>query len=518
MTRAFPICLFRRQRWLLEKLWCAERAIQGHWGGLKVALSSLHRGRTGASFDIASCFSRGKPVRKRPRMTPLTILPAMGALTFLSALRPFVFAERTRIVTLNLIAATSFTIALALFPDDIGIAFDRATGVPGLGYLISRLTISLAAVVFVGTHTYAANLWDRTRKALLILPVTVAALLFVVCWALGHGLVDHAPETAYYHGYHGRPGTVFWTSVARGLIILCYSIYGVYIFGRESRTEEKGWRWVSLVLVAAFVGSVLDGLAAIASALAEFTGRPSPLLLSTTSLAVIGCCGVIMTCYLIYADVRPLVRYVRALRRANATYRALHTEHEAIKAERAALAAEHQELEKTRDQIITISTRLDDQYTQARKWVDQNFIAAAKCVCDREQLGEEDRQLFLQAARDITLNPENIHLLVNDQSLDPGEARTGALEFASLAGRGLYFYSDADLIGALAMGAEEFGVELPRNPTERHQRLGRRLGDLLRSYDHPADKLATYRKMRAASIAANDELAAALLGNEERDS
>ncbi len=76
-------------------------------------------------------------------MTPLAVLPAMGVLTFLSALRPFIFASRTRIVALNLIAATSFMIALLLFPDDIATAFDRAIGVPGLGYVISRVTISL---------------------------------------------------------------------------------------------------------------------------------------------------------------------------------------------------------------------------------------------------------------------------------------------------------------------------------------------------------------------------------------
>jgi len=446
-------------------------------------------------------------------MTQTVILPAMGVLTFLSAARPFFFAERTRIVALNLIAATSFMIALALFPDDNGRALDHATGVPGLGYAISRLTISLAAVVFVGTATYAADLWDRTHKLLLIPAVTITAVLFAVCWSLGHGVVERAPEAAYYHGYHGWPATVFWTSVARGLIILCYSVYGVYIFSREFRREEKGWRWVSLVLVAAFAGSVLDGAAAIASAVAEHNGHPSPTLLSVTSLAVVGCCGVIMACYLIYADVRPLGRYIRALRRADATHRALQREHVAIEDARVALAAEHREVEQARDQVIALSTRLDDQYTQARKWVDQNFIAAAKGVAARERLTEEDRALFLQAARDITLNPENIHLLVDDQSLDPADAARGAWEFATLAGRDLYFYSDADLIAALAMGAEEKGVTLSRVPAERHRCLGRLLGDLLRSYDHPADKLTAYRKMRADSAAANDELVAVLLGD-----
>ena len=447
-------------------------------------------------------------------MTPLAVLPAMGVLTFLSALRPFIFASRTRIVALNLIAATSFMIALLLFPDDIATAFDRAIGVPGLGYVISRVTISLAAVVFVGAATYASNLWDQTHILLLIPATAAAALLYVACWMLGHGPLDHAPEAAYYHGYHGQPASVLWTSVARGLTIICYSIYGVYIFSREFRTEEKGWRWVSLVLVAAFAGSVLDGAAAIASALAEHAGRPSPTLLSVTSLAVVGCCGVIMACYLIYADVRPLWRYAQALYRADAAYRALRVEQAVAKTERARLIAERQELERVRDQVITISTRLDDQYTQARKWVDQNFIVAAKELAAREGHSAEDRDLLLQAARDITLNPENIHLLVGDQSLDPAEAATGALEFATLAGRDLYFYSDADLIGALAMGAEEFGVALPREPTERHRRLGRLLGDLLRSYRHPTETLVAYRKMRADSAAANAELVGVLMGDQ----
>lgn len=445
-------------------------------------------------------------------MSPLAVLPAMGVLTFLSALRPFLFATRTRLVALNLIAATSFMIALLLFPDAIAMGFDHTAGVPGAAYLISRLTISLAAIVFVGAATYASNRWDRRHALLLIPAVSVAALAFVACWTLGHGPLDRAPEAAYYHGYHGRPATVFWMSVARGATIICYSIYGVYIFSREFRGGEKGWRWVSLVLVAAFAGSVLDGVAAIASALAERVGRPSPALLSATSLAVVGCCGVIMACYLVYADVRPLWRYAQALRRADATYRAQQHERATIATARADLATERAELERVRDQVIAISTRLDDQYTQARKWVDQNFIAEAKALCARARLSDEDGALMLQAARDITLNPENIHRLVADQSLDPADAATGALEFATLAGRALYFFSEADLIAALAMGAEEHGVTLPRVPTEQHRRLGRLLGDLLRTYHHPVDKLTAYRKMRVDSAAANDELVATLLG------
>jgi len=447
-------------------------------------------------------------------MTSLAVLPAIGLVTFLSALRPFLFAERTRIVALNLAAATSFLIALVLFPDDIAISVDHASGVTGLGYLISRLTISLAAVLFLGAATYAADLWDRPHRLLLVPAVALAALAFVVCWVAGHGLLDQAPEAAYYHGYHGRPASVFWTSVTRGLTIIPYSLYGVYIFACAFRTEEKGWRWASFVLGVAFAGSMLDGVAAIASAIAEQRGRPSPVLLSATSLAVVGCCGLIMSCYLVYTDVRPLWRVIRAFRRAQATYRAARAELVAVRHERTRLAREREELEQVRDQVITLSTRLDDLHSLARKWVDHNFIALAKEACVRERLGCDERELFLQAARDITLNPDNIHLLVDDQSLDPTEAATGALEFATLAGRDLYFYSDADLIAALAMGAEEFGIALPRVPTERHRRLGRLLGDLIRAHRHPDDKLTAYREMRADSAAANDELVAALLGHE----
>lgn len=417
-------------------------------------------------------------------------LPWIGIVLFVATLRPII-VKRTRVTVLNMIAVTFLMIAFILWPDQNGMALDRALHVVGLGQLVSRVFITLAATLHPVAVSISIGLWDRARKLMLV-PVVVFGAIYVVFWFLVHGEHGYDLETLFYYGYHGRPDTVLWLSLARGITILFYSSFGVYVYAVVAVRARDQWRWTAIATGAVFVGCVVLGLVAIAEALADRAGTPSPALLSFFSLLLVGCGGLIMIVYILYTNVRPLwglIQEVRALPRLRA------------------------ELLHLRDDVRDFNVRLSDVIILLRSYADPDLVRAVKESCRRQGLPEDECRVAEEATRWITFKPENIHRLrrYDDQALETREvAARGAQEFALLAERGLYFYGDVYIVAALAMGAERLDITLHRPPGEWHRNLAAIIADVLAAYQQPQEKLMAYRKELAVRDAAKRDLLDAL--------
>src|SRR5579885_2089152 len=166
-------------------------------------------------------------------------LPWIGIALFLGTLRSIV-AKRTRVTVLNTIAVTLLMVAFILWPDENSIALDRFLHVAGLGHLISRITITLAATLHPVAVAVSIGLWDR-RRQLMLVPIAVFGAIYIACWFLVHGEHGYNLEKLFYYGYHGRPDSVLWLSLMRGGTILCYSTFGVYVYAVVARRAQGLW-------------------------------------------------------------------------------------------------------------------------------------------------------------------------------------------------------------------------------------------------------------------------------------
>jgi hypothetical protein len=274
----------------------------------------------------------------------------------------------------------------------------------------------------------------------------------------------------------------------RGATILCYSTFGVYIYAVVARRAQGLWRWTALATGTVFVGCVVLGFVAVAEALADRAGAPSPALLTLFSTLLVGCGGLIMIVYILYTNVRPLWQLIREIKD---------------------LPQQREELRRLRDDIRDLSVRVSDQIIPLRSYADPVIVRRIKEASQRAGVSEEEARVAEEAARMITLRPENIHQLrqYDEQALIVREvAAQGAKEFAILAASNQYFYGDVMIVAALAMGAERLGVTLHREPQGWHRRLGALIAEVLATYEQPAETLAAYRKEKAASDAAKHEL------------
>ena len=413
-------------------------------------------------------------------------LPWIGIVLFMATLRSVV-VKRTRVTVLNIVAVTFLMIAFILWPDENGMALDRALHVAGLGQLVSRVFITLAATLHPVAVSISIGLWDRARKLMLV-PVAVFGAIYIVCWFLVHGEHGYDLEALFYHGYHGHPDTVLWLSLARGITILFYSSFGVYVYAVVAARARDQWRWTAIATGAVFVGCVALGIVAIVEALADRAGVASPVLLSLFSIMLVGCGGLIMVVYILYTNVRPLWRFVQEVR---------------------ALPRMRDELLHLRDDVRDFNIRLSDVVVLLRSYADPDIVRGVKESCLRQRLPKDEARVAEEAARWITFKPENIHRLrrYDDQRLETRDgAAHGAHEFAILAERDLYFYGDVYIVAALAMGAEQLGVTLHREPQDWHRRSAAIIADVLATYQQPEETLASYRKEMAERDAAKRDL------------
>lgn len=418
-------------------------------------------------------------------------LPWIGIVLFAATLRPII-VKRTRVTVLNMIAVTFLMIAFILWPDENGMALDRVLHVAGLGQLVSRVFITLAATLHPVAVAMSIGLWDRTRKLMLI-PVAVFGAIYVAFWFLVHGEHGYNLEALFYYGYHGRPDTALWLSLSRGITILFYSSFGVYVYAVVAARARDQWRWTAIATGAVFVGCVALGIVAIVEALADRAGVTSPVLLSLFSIMLVGCGGLIMVVYILYTNVRPLWQLIQEAR---------------------ALPRMRDELRHLRDDVRDFNVRLSDVIVLLRSYADPDIVRDVKDACQRYGLTEDECRIAEEAARWITFNPENIHRLrrYDDQALETrAVAARGAQEFAILAERGLYFYGDVYIVAALAMGAEQFGVTLHREPQDWHRRTAAIIADVLAVYHQSEETLASFRKEVAERETAKRDLLDALV-------
>src|SRR5438552_1515029 len=94
-------------------------------------------------------------------------MPWLGGILFLATLRPFA-QKRTFVTVTNMVAATCCLIAFILWPDENAITLDHIVGVTGLGFLIGRLTLTLAVVLHTIAVCASIGMWIRLYKLLMI--------------------------------------------------------------------------------------------------------------------------------------------------------------------------------------------------------------------------------------------------------------------------------------------------------------------------------------------------------------
>lgn len=439
-------------------------------------------------------------------------LPAFGIALFATCLTPLIH-KRTSVTILNACAAALCLVAFCLWPDSYGLAFDHAVHGVGVAFLISRITITAGAVLHIVAVAYGIDRWDRALQRTLIWPVTLSTGLFALFWGLAHHSHVASPETLFYHGYHGRPDIVLAMSIARGVTIMWYSAIAVYLYvyvGLESyRTRQ--WKelltpvtTMSLIFVGSFVIGVIDMVEAVADH-AGRTGRIIALLPEISFMGLVACIGAFVVVYLINLTARPIWSVGRDVRYAPERLTAIRRATAELELARAKLAQERANWEQVRADVRDLSTRVDSKLIPIIPYADPDVERAMKDESAKEGLDDEDRELGLTAARTLTLHPDHIYRLrkPGEQGLDPaaldadGELASGTRHFAKLSERDLYHYAEANLVLALALGAERFGVPLRRQPEERHRRVARVLARVIERYDQPYSYVTAYQKEMA---------------------
>lgn len=146
-------------------------------------------------------------------------------------------------------------------------------------------------------------------------------------------------------------------------------------------------------------------------------------------------------------------------------------------------------------------------------YADPNIRREVNAECDREAIPYEERLVVQAAAVIVTLHPKNLIRLrqKGEQALDSSarEQRDTIAVIAELSATDVYFFSDADLIAALACGAEELGIDLRRQPHAGHRCLATLLARVLERYEQPEGYRAAYqselqRREREKQVMARD--------------
>src|SRR5438128_9012781 len=119
------------------------------------------------------------------------VLPLLGCILFIIILSRMLLS-RTRVTVLNMVAATCALVAFALWPDAYAMAFDHWIQDAGVGFYLSRLTITAAATLHIIAVAYGINRWNRRQALILVPPVLVLTGLFTLFWAQAHG--SRAPQ------------------------------------------------------------------------------------------------------------------------------------------------------------------------------------------------------------------------------------------------------------------------------------------------------------------------------------
>jgi len=439
-------------------------------------------------------------------------LPAFGVALFAACLTPLIH-KRTTVTILNACAAALCLVAFCLWPDSYGLAFDHAVHGIGVAFLISRTTITAGAMLHIVAVAYGIGRWDRKRQRLLVWPVTLSTGLYVLFWGLAHRSHVADLETLFYHGYHGRPDTVLAMSVARGVTIMWYSAIAVYLYLYVALESYRARQWKELLtpvttMSLIFVGSFVIGVIDMVEAFADHAGRTGhiiALLPELSFLGLIACIGAFVVVYLINLTARPVWRVGRDVRYAPERLTEIRRATAELERARAELAEERVDWERVRADVRDLSTRVDSKLIPIIPYADPAVERAMKDETAKEGLDDEDRELGLTAARTLTLHPDHIYRLrkPGEQRLDPdalgadGELAAGTRHFAKLSERDLYHYAEVNLVLALALGAERFGVPLRRQPEERHRRVACVLARVLERYDQPYSYVTAYQKEMA---------------------
>lgn len=417
------------------------------------------------------------------------ILPVLCSIVVLALLIRFLISP-TRILGLNLLSSAIAVVSFSLLPSRFSLAFDHAIGHVGVGYLLARLGFTTA----VSFHGMAVRLgvgdWKRVTKMRVFPVLLLLTAVFVLCWILTQRLPASDPTALYYQGYRGRPDTVFWMSVSRGLTIIWYSAFAAhaYILAARQNPAATLWRAVVQAPVLVCVGFVANGalgVIALIEALSDYVGHPI-LLPEVYFSALILAIGSIMVVYVLYMTIEPVRTWYHDMRAAPAL-----------------LAAAKQ----TRSEAQYYFSETVDTEILLRDYADPDILRIAKEVCATAGLDREDRETVLAAAREMTLRPDHIDKLrhVGEVSLDvdgmaaPVPAAEVARYYATQSQRSDFdFLADRAIIAALACGAEHLGTPFSRPITERHRRLGRLLFEVFLRYDQPERYLQAFQKELAA--------------------
>jgi len=438
------------------------------------------------------------------------ILPLLGCTLFIIALSRIAMS-RTLVTVLNMGAATCGLVAFVLWPDPYAMAFDHWIGASGLGFYLTRLTVTCAATLHIIAVASGIGRWDRLRQGLLVPPVLLFTGFFTLFWALARSNHMAHPEALFYQGYLGRPEAIFGMSMARGVTILWYSAFGVYIYSLVVLTNYRSRRQrVDVTPVAAmslvFLGSFIIGAVDMGSAIADRIGVSKHVIASLSTGASLGLVAIIATfvvVYLVYLLARPSWLLLQEGRTAPQRL--------------AELQQEVAELRRVRADVRDLSTGVDDKMILMLDYADPDIVHAAEEACTVEGVSDEDREVVMAAAREVTLRPDHIIRLrkVGTQSLPPDaldldDYSSGARHFAKLSERDVYFYSDVHIVATLALGAERLGVPLRRQPQEWHRRLGRILAGVLEAYEQPSGYVAAYKRELERRVADKQHLLADL--------
>lgn len=388
-----------------------------------------------------------------------------------------ILRDRTPVTLTNFFAAVCMMIALVLWADPYGQAIDRWAAVAGLGTIITRISISAGASLHAIAVCLGLNRWDRTRRLILLPGLVVANLLYLVFWNQARTL-PNAERLFYGIAYHGRPDAVFAMSVARGIVEIWYCAFGVYAYVMLTQRTYRTLRWKALftsatLLIVALTVALVPAFCTIAEAVSDHVGVKVPWLVPLYLAGITISIGIFAVVYLRGAVLRPIARAIKARTLRYAT-----------------------EVKAATADALEVNSHIDDKMTLLIAYADPDIRRRMRQTCIDHAVTYDELMLGLAAAMIVTLRPENIDRRrpKGDQHLDLDAVRRGSLgQLVELAETDAFFFSDANMIAALACGAERHGLTLRRKPRALHHRLAMLLEGVLNEYDQPDHYRAAFR-------------------------